>query len=93
MLKRIINYPMRGIGKSSIDKITLSANTNGRAFLGRAAVPRCARRCRGTGANAIQLANDDPGPSSRCSVRVLQLRSARSNTYDMAFAVGKQTGL
>ena len=27
-LKRIINYPVRGIGKSSIDRMVLAANTN-----------------------------------------------------------------
>ncbi len=84
MLKRIINYPVRGIGKTSIDKITLAANTSGQTFWDVLQVPEM-HGIRGAGATAIE--------NFVIMIRAFQSMLAKGNAYDMAFAVGKQTGL
>jgi DNA helicase-2/ATP-dependent DNA helicase PcrA len=84
MLKRIINYPVRGIGKTSIDKITLAGNTSGRGFWEVLQMPDL-HGIRGAGANAIE--------NFTLMIRAFQSMLAKGNAYEMAFAVGKQTGL
>jgi DNA helicase-2/ATP-dependent DNA helicase PcrA len=84
MLKRIINYPVRGIGKSSIDKITLAANSSGKTFWDVLQFPD-AHGIRGAGANAIE--------NFVMMIRAFKTMLEKGNAYDMAFAVGKQTGL
>jgi len=84
MVKRIINYPVRGIGKSSIDKITLAANTSGKTFWDVLQFPD-AHGIRGSGANAIE--------NFVVMIRAFKTMLEKGNAYDMAFAVGKQTGL
>jgi DNA helicase-2/ATP-dependent DNA helicase PcrA len=84
MLKRIINYPVRGIGKTSIDRITLAANTAGKSFWDVLQFPD-AHGIRGAGANAIE--------NFVTMIRAFQTMLEKGNAYDMAFAVGKQTGL
>ncbi len=84
MLRRIINYPVRGIGKTSIDKITLAANTAGRSFWEVLQFPD-AHGIRGAGANAIE--------NFVVMIRSFQSMLEKGNAYDMAFAVGKHTGL
>src|SRR5687767_13882686 len=81
-LKRIINYPVRGIGKTSIDRAILAANENNISMwdvLERA--PEF-----GFKAGTLQAIEEF----------VLMIRSFRSmlpqkNAYDIAFHVGKQT--
>ncbi len=85
MLKRIINYPVRGIGKTSIDKIQVAASQSGQDLLGRYAISRHARHPRRRAATAIE--------NFVTMIRAFQTMLEKGNAYDMAFAVGKQTGL
>jgi len=84
MLKRIINYPVRGIGKTSIDKIILASNTSGKSFWEVLQFPEI-HGIRGAGANALE--------NFVLMIRAFQVMLQKGNAYDMAFAVGKQTGL
>src|SRR5688572_16369117 len=82
-LKRIINYPVRGIGKTSIDRAVLAANTNNISMW---EVLRNAPM-RGFKGSILQTIEEF----------VLMIRSAQSmlptkNAYDVAFHIGKQTG-
>ncbi|RYZ28061.1 MAG: ATP-dependent DNA helicase [Chitinophagaceae bacterium] len=82
-LKRIINYPIRGIGKTSVDRAILAANQRGITMwevLEDAAAS-------GFKAGTLQAIEEF----------VLMIRSFHSmmgnkNAYDIAFHVGKQTG-
>ncbi|MFN5812667.1 MAG: ATP-dependent helicase, partial [Bacteroidota bacterium] len=83
-LKRIINYPIRGIGKTSLDKLILSANekqltlwevlTKAAEFGFKAGTLEAIE-------NFVQMI--------KSFVSMLQ----KNNAYDVAFHVGKQTGL
>lgn len=84
MLKRIINYPVRGIGKTSIDKITLAAGQSNQSFWDVLQFPDM-HGIRGAGATAIE--------NFVTMIKAFQTILAKGNAYDMAFAVGKQTGL
>lgn len=84
MLKRIINYPARGIGKTSIDKIQLAAGQSGKSFWEVLQFPEM-HGIRGAGANAIE--------QFVTMIKAFQTMLAKRNAYDMAFAVGKQTSL
>ncbi len=83
-LKRIINYPARGIGKTTIDKLILSANQNN--------------------ITAWEVMERNSGFGFKSSAKesldafVLMIRSFASmlqkyNAYEVAFHVGRQTGL
>lgn len=81
-LKRIINYPVRGIGKTSVDRAVLAANENNISMW---EVLENAGRF-GFKAGTLQAIEDF----------VTMIRSFRSmldikNAYDIAFHVGKQT--
>ena len=81
-LKRIINYPTRGIGKTSVDRAILEANNNNISMwdvLGKASMF-------GFKSGTLQAIEEF----------VLMIRSFHSmlqtkNAYDLAFHVGKQT--
>lgn len=80
-LKRIINYPARGIGKTSIDKITVRANQLDISFW-----------------ETISNPDIDGVRSSQTDAFVNMIKSfgtmlQKQNAYDVAFAVGKHTGL
>lgn len=80
-IKRIINYPARGIGKTTIDRITVRANELNTTFWEVIANPEI-----------------DGLRSGHTDAFVMMIRSFRTmlekqNAYDVAFAVGKQTGL
>ncbi len=80
-IKRIINYPTRGIGKTTIDRITIRANELNTTFWEVIANPEI-----------------DGLRSGATDAFVLMINSFRTmlqkqNAYDVAFAVGKQTGL
>lgn len=83
-LKRIINYPARGIGKTSLDKLILIANeTNVSVW-----EVLCKARDYGFRAGTLTVLEDF----------VLMIKSFASmlekqNAYELAFHVGKQTGL
>ena len=80
-LKRIINYPARGIGKTSIDRITVRANQLDTTFW-----------------ETISNPDIDGVRSSQTDAFVNMIMSfgtmlQKQNAYDVAFAVGKHTGL
>jgi DNA helicase-2/ATP-dependent DNA helicase PcrA len=83
-LKRIINYPARGIGKTSIDKITVKANELDKTFWD-IIENMDASGLRGVGGNAIE--------SFVMMMKSFQTMLEKQNAYDVAFAVGKNTGL
>lgn len=83
-LKRIINYPARGIGKTSIDKLTVSAAQNDKTMWEIMQFPDMTG-LRGTGATAIE--------NFTTMIRSFQTLLAKGNAYELAFQVGKQTGL
>jgi DNA helicase-2/ATP-dependent DNA helicase PcrA len=83
-LKRIINYPVRGIGKTSLDKLILAANEQNISLW------EVLKRAKEFGFKA--------GTLEAIENFVLMIRSFASmlknnNAYDVAFHVGKQTGL
>lgn len=83
-LKRIINYPVRGIGKTTIDKLVLSANENNISMW-----------------DVLVRANEfgfRAGTFTALQDFVTMIKSFASmlqkqNAYEVAFHVGKQTGL
>ncbi|MBM3416041.1 MAG: ATP-dependent DNA helicase [Bacteroidetes bacterium] len=83
-LKRIINYPARGIGKTTIDKLILAANENN------ISVWEVLENAAKYGFKA--------GTLSALDDFVIMIKSfasmlAKQNAYEVAFHVGKQTGL
>jgi len=83
-LKRIINYPTRSIGKTSIDKLLVMANETGKSFWEVLHEPEVAD-IRGATANAIK--------SFVLMIKSFQTQLSTHNAYDIAFNVGKRTGL
>ena len=83
-LKRIINYPIRGIGKTSIDKAVLFANENNismwEVLLN---APKFGYR-----AGTLETIE-----SFVTMIRMFQSEMQKKNAYDIAFMVGKQSGL
>ena len=83
-LKRIINFPARGIGKTTIDKLVLSANENNISMW-----------------QVLEKANEfgfRAGTFTALQDFVTMIKSfasmlAKQNAYEVAFHVGKQTGL
>ncbi|MBS1645176.1 MAG: exodeoxyribonuclease V subunit gamma [Bacteroidetes bacterium] len=84
MIKRIINYPARGIGKTSMEKIILVANTNGKTLWEVLNSPSL-HGIRGSGGSSID--------QFTTMIKSFASMLAKGNAYDMAFAVGKHTGL
>src|SRR5262245_54241283 len=83
-LKRIINYPVRGIGKTTIDKVLLLANTNNVTMWE-------------VLENASQL-GFKAGTLEAIENFVTMIKSCQSmlqikNDYEVAFHVGKQTNI
>ncbi len=83
-LKRIINYPARGIGKTSVDKILIAANQTGKTFWEIIQLPEIVG-LKGAAANHIE--------GFVTMIRGFQTMLDTHNAYDLAFAVGKRTGL
>jgi DNA helicase-2/ATP-dependent DNA helicase PcrA len=82
-LKRIINYPVRGIGKTSVDRAVLEANTKNISMW--------------EVLEAAPMFGFKAGTLQAIEEFVLMIRSFKSmltskNAYDIAFHVGKQTG-
>jgi DNA helicase-2/ATP-dependent DNA helicase PcrA len=80
-LKRIINYPARGIGKTSIDRITVRANQLDTTFWDTISNPDI---------DGIRSTHTDAFVNMILSFRTML---QKQNAYDVAFAVGKHTGL
>lgn len=83
-IKRIINYPARGIGKTSIERIIIAANENQRSFWEMLQFPDAAG-LRGAASAAIE--------QFATMIKSFQVMLEKQNAYDVAFAVGKHTGL
>jgi len=83
-LKRIINYPVRGIGKTSVEKIMVIANNSGKTFWEVLEQPEM-HGIKGAGGAAIER--------FVTMVKSFQTLPHKMNAYDVAFAVGKHTGL
>jgi len=82
-LKRIINYPVRGIGKTSIDRAVMNANEQNISMW--------------EVLEAASMFGFKAGTLQSIEEFVLMIRSFKSmletkNAYDIAFHVGKQTG-
>ncbi|HSK11623.1 MAG TPA: UvrD-helicase domain-containing protein, partial [Phnomibacter sp.] len=83
-LKRIINYPARGIGKTSLEKaVTIANQTNVPLFDVFEHVAQ--HGIRGASAEAIAQFVQ--------MIRYFQSMLAKGNAYDVAFQVGKHTGM
>jgi DNA helicase-2/ATP-dependent DNA helicase PcrA len=83
-LKRIINYPARGIGKTSIDKIMVRANELDKSFWQLIEEPGLSG-IKGSGGTSIE--------NFVMMIKHFQTLLEKQNAYDVAFAVGKHTGL
>lgn len=80
-LKRIINYPVRGIGKTSIEKILIRANELNMTFWDIISQPEV------SGIRSSQLEN------FVTMIRAFQSILQKDNAYEVAKAVGKHTNL
>jgi DNA helicase-2/ATP-dependent DNA helicase PcrA len=83
-LKRIINYPVRGIGKTSLDKLILLANEQNISLwevLTRA------------GSFGFRAGTLEAIENFVTMIKSFTSMLKKSNAYDVAFHVGKQTGL
>ena len=83
-LKRIINYPVRGIGKTSLDKAVLFANENNISMW------EVLLNAPKFGYKASTLESIE---SFVTMIRMFQSELPKKNAYDIAFMVGKQSGL
>jgi DNA helicase-2/ATP-dependent DNA helicase PcrA len=83
-LKRIVNYPTRGIGKTSMDRAVLSANENNITLwevLTKAS-------SFGYKAGTLEAINNFV-----LMIRMFQSELLKKNAYDLAIIVGKSTGI
>ena len=83
-LKRIINYPTRGIGKTSMDRAVLSANENNitlwEVLINAASF--------GYKAGTLEAINNFV-----LMIRMFQSELVKKNAYDLAIIVGKSSGV
>lgn len=83
-LKRIINYPARGIGKTTMEKAVLFANQQNISMWD--VLERAAEF--GYRASALEIINNFV-----IMIKMFQSELQKKNAYDLAVLVGKQTGL
>lgn len=83
-LKRIINYPVRGIGKTTIDKLVLIANTKDVSMW------EVLLNARQEGFRAGTLESIE---AFVLMIQSFQSMLKKENAYDLAFHVGKQTNI
>jgi len=83
-LKRIINYPARGIGKTSIERIQIAASQYDKTMWEMLQFPDMLG-IKGAGASSIE--------NFVVMIKSFQVMLEKSNAYEVAFAVGKHTGL
>src|SRR6266487_2064887 len=83
-LKRIINFPARGIGKTTVDKIILFANENNiNMWQVLVNAPKFGYR-----AGTVEIIE-----GFVTMIKMFQSELPKRNAYDIAFTVGKQSGL
>ena len=80
-IKRIINYPARGIGKTSVEKILVRANELDKTFWEIISEPEM------SGIRSAQL------EGFVTMIKSFRTMLEKQNAYDVAFAVGKHTNL
>ena len=80
-VKRIINYPARGIGKTSVERIMVRANELDKTFWEVISEPEM------SGIRSSQL------EGFVTMIKSFRTMLEKQNAYDVAFAVGKHTGL
>src|SRR5690606_8537933 len=83
-LKRIINYPARGIGKTSLERITIAAAQTGHTFWEILQQPGLAG-LKGAAAQAIER--------FVLMMKSFQAQLEKRNAYELAFEVGKNSQL
>jgi len=83
-LKRVINYPVRGIGKTTIDKAILFANDN------KVSMWEVLVRAKEFGFRSGTLETLD---AFVYSIKMYQSEMPIKNAYDLAFIIGKNSGL
>lgn len=83
-IKRIINYPVRGIGKTSLDKMLITASENNVLLWEVMQAPGVAG-LKGAAAAAVEQFS--------LMIRGFQTMLEKQNAYEVAFAVGKHSGL
>ncbi len=81
-LKRIINYPVRGIGKTTLDKAVLLANTHNCSLWD----ILCSASFHGFKANALECID-----GFVTMVKMFHSELIRKNAYELAMIVGKST--
>lgn len=84
-LKRIINYPIRGIGKTSLDKLVLAANNANISVWDVLRHPAAAGIRGGAASDAIE--------SFVVMIQSFQSMLQKHHAYDVATHIGKQTGI
>lgn len=83
-LKRIINYPARGIGKTTVDKAVLAANENNISMW------QVLEKARLYGYKAGTLESID---NFVTMIKMFQSELGKKNAYDLAVIVGKSTNI
>jgi DNA helicase II / ATP-dependent DNA helicase PcrA len=83
-LKRIINYPGRGIGKTSIDRAVLAANTNDISMW--QVIEKS--QLYGFKSSTVEAMNE-----FATMIKMFQSELQKKNAYDLAIIVGKSTGI
>ncbi len=83
-LKRIVNYPTRGIGKTSMDRAVLSANENNITFW----EVLTSASAFGYKAGTLEAINNFV-----LMIKMFQSELLKKNAYDLAIIVGKSTGI
>jgi DNA helicase-2/ATP-dependent DNA helicase PcrA len=83
-LKRIINYPARGIGKTTLDKLILEANTRDMSMW---------EAMEKAGALGFRAGTKEALENFVLMIRSFASMLQKQNAYEVAFHVGKQTNL
>lgn len=83
-LKRIINYPARGIGKTTLEKAIIIANNHNVSLF---------RVLQSAAMHGFRAGTLEALESFVTMITMFQTELAKRNAYDLAFMVGKSTGI